>query len=289
MQRTTSAWPLASRGDAAVSSCCLPMRRRQMPDARAWYQPPATPPGPQPRPCARASGRVAVRPDGRRWPARDSAFVCDGRRRRLARPSSFRFGGFAAIRFRLLDRVDTGAELGGPRLQHVPLPVLGLHLERRHHNAAATWARQPGRSGQLEAMVNGLPFRLRLERIGRDRRFNATRWAVGGKGNAILGAPAPAMSLSQRHHPHGPAADGGRLDDQRRAPAGASTGPDRLARAGGAGRFVAATLMRRRHRHGGRWLRPAAPHRRGAAPPRYPVPGLQAASRLISRSRTLPP
>lgn len=99
-----------------------------------------------------------------------------------------------------IHRVDTGAELRAHSFS--------MSLDHQswtwfwqaslHHDAAA----HLGRDGQddpaeLAIMVNGLPFRLRLERVTRDRRFNPRRWSVAGKGKAaILGAPyAPAMQF----------------------------------------------------------------------------------------------
>lgn len=68
-----------------------------------------------------------------------------------------------------------------------------------HHDAAA----HLGRDAQNEppvlvATVNGVPFRLRLEKLSRDRRFNPTRWAVSGRGlAATLAAPwAPKRTFS---------------------------------------------------------------------------------------------
>lgn len=100
-----------------------------------------------------------------------------------------------------LHRVDTGAELRAHGFS------MSLDLQSwtwtwnalLHHDAAAHLGRDSqGDPAEIEAMVNGLPFRLRLESVGRDRRFNPTRWAVSGKGKAaILGAPwAPAMSFA---------------------------------------------------------------------------------------------
>lgn len=97
-----------------------------------------------------------------------------------------------------LHRVDTGAELRAHSF--------GMSLDYQswtwswqaslHHDAAAHMGRDSqGDPAELAIMVNGLPFRLRLERVTRDRRFNPTRWGVSGKGKAsILSAPyAPAM------------------------------------------------------------------------------------------------
>ena len=100
-----------------------------------------------------------------------------------------------------LHRVDTGAELQAHGFS------MSLDYQSwtwswnasLHHDAAAHLGRDnQGDPAELEAMVNGLPFRLRLESVVRDRRFNPTRWAVSGKGKAaILGAPwAPTMSFT---------------------------------------------------------------------------------------------
>lgn len=99
-----------------------------------------------------------------------------------------------------IQRVDTGAELRAHSFS--------MSLDHQswtwswqaslHHDAAAHLGRDSqGDPAELAVMVNGLPFRLRLERVTRDRRFNPTRWGVAGKGKAaILGAPyAPAMQF----------------------------------------------------------------------------------------------
>lgn len=97
-----------------------------------------------------------------------------------------------------LHRVDTGAELRAHSF--------GMSLDYQswtwswqatlHNDAAAHLGRDSqGDPAELAVMVNGQQFRLRLERVTRDRRFNPTRWSVSGKGKAsILSAPyAPAM------------------------------------------------------------------------------------------------
>lgn len=99
-----------------------------------------------------------------------------------------------------LHRVDTGAELHAHSF--------GMSLDHQswtwswqaslHHDAAAHLGRDSqGDPAEMAILVNGLPFRLRLERVARDRRFNPTRWSVSGKGKAaILSAPyAPAMQF----------------------------------------------------------------------------------------------
>lgn len=99
-----------------------------------------------------------------------------------------------------LHRVDTGAEL------HAHSFSMSLDYQSwtwqwqatLHHDAAGHLGRDSqGDPAELEVMVNGLPFRLRLESVTRDRRFNPTRWGVSGKGKAaILDAPwAPTMSF----------------------------------------------------------------------------------------------
>ena len=99
-----------------------------------------------------------------------------------------------------LHRVDTGAEL------HAHSFSMSLDHQSwtwqwhatLHHDAAGHLGRDSqGDPAELEVMVNGLPFRLRLESVTRDRRFNPTRWGVSGKGKAaILDAPwAPTMSF----------------------------------------------------------------------------------------------
>ncbi|WOI47687.1 hypothetical protein [Acidovorax sp. BLS4] len=91
-----------------------------------------------------------------------------------------------------LHRVETGAELHAHSF--------GLSLDYQswtwtwsaslHHDAAAHLGRDSaGDPAELVATVNGVPFRLRLERIVEDRRFlPQRRWSVSGKGKAsILG------------------------------------------------------------------------------------------------------
>jgi hypothetical protein len=100
-----------------------------------------------------------------------------------------------------LHRVDTGAELQAHGFS------MSLDYQSwtwswnasLHHDAATHLGRDSqGDPAELQAMVNGLPFRLRLERVVRDRRFNPTRWAVSGKGKAaILDKPwSPTMSFA---------------------------------------------------------------------------------------------
>ena len=97
-----------------------------------------------------------------------------------------------------LHRVDTGTELRAHSF--------GMSLDYQswtwswqatlHNDADAHLGRDSqGDPAELAVMVNGQQFRLRLERVTRDRRFNPTRWSVSGKGKAsILSAPyAPAM------------------------------------------------------------------------------------------------
>lgn len=99
-----------------------------------------------------------------------------------------------------LHRVDTGAEL------HAHGFSMSLDADSwtwswsasLHYDAANHLGRDAqGDPAELAVFVNGIPFRLRLGQIQRDRRFNPTRWAVSGKGKAaILGAPyAPRMSF----------------------------------------------------------------------------------------------
>lgn len=97
-----------------------------------------------------------------------------------------------------IHRVDTGAELRAHSFS--------MSLDHKswtwswsaslHHDAANHLGRDSqGEPAELAVVVNGLPFRLRLEHITRDKRFSPTRWAVSGKGKAsVLSAPyAPAM------------------------------------------------------------------------------------------------
>ncbi|MBF9267008.1 hypothetical protein [Paracidovorax cattleyae] len=101
----------------------------------------------------------------------------------------------------ILRRVDSGVEL----LAH----SFGMSLDYQswtwtwsaslHHDAAAHLGRDSaGDPAEIEVQINGLPFRLRIERLVEDRRFlPQLRWSVSGKGKAMpLGAPyAPARSF----------------------------------------------------------------------------------------------
>ncbi len=59
---------------------------------------------------------------------------------------------------------------------------------------------QPGLDGdpiELEAKINGVPYRLQVEKIGRDTQFESSRIRVSGRGKAaLLSAPhAPVMNF----------------------------------------------------------------------------------------------
>ena len=100
-----------------------------------------------------------------------------------------------------LTRLDTGAELQAHSF--------GMSLDYQswtwswqaslHHTAAAHLGRDTqGDPADLLATINGVPFRLRLERVARDRRhLPQERYSVSGKGRAaILDAPwAPVMQF----------------------------------------------------------------------------------------------
>ena len=100
-----------------------------------------------------------------------------------------------------LTRLDTGAELQAHSF--------GMSLDYQswtwswqaslHHTAAAHLGRDTqGDPADLLATINGVPFRLRLERVARDRRhLPQERYSVSGKGRAaILDAPwAPQMQF----------------------------------------------------------------------------------------------
>ncbi len=89
-----------------------------------------------------------------------------------------------------LRRVETGAEL------HAHSMSMSLDYQSwtwtwsasLHYDSAAHLGRDSaGDPAELEAVVNGVPFRLRLERLVEDRRFlPQLRWAVSGKGKAML-------------------------------------------------------------------------------------------------------
>jgi len=100
-----------------------------------------------------------------------------------------------------LHRVDTGAELRAHSFS--------MSLDHQswtwswnaslHQDAANHLGRESnGDPAELAVEVNGTPFRLRLERLARDRRFlPQQRWSVTGKGKAaILASPwAPNLSF----------------------------------------------------------------------------------------------
>lgn len=100
-----------------------------------------------------------------------------------------------------LMRLDTGAEL------HAHSFSMSLDYQSwtwswqasLHHTAAAHLGRDAqGDPAELLATVNGVPFRLRLERVARERRhLPQERYSVSGKGRAaVLDAPwAPQMSF----------------------------------------------------------------------------------------------
>lgn len=54
-----------------------------------------------------------------------------------------------------------------------------------------------GEPAEIEAIVNGIPYRLRVEKRGRSREFPATRLRIGGRGlAAVLADPyAPVMTF----------------------------------------------------------------------------------------------
>ncbi len=100
-----------------------------------------------------------------------------------------------------LTRLDTGAGYR-PQLWHEPgLPKSWTWSWQAslHHTAAAHLGRDAqGDPADLLATINGVPFRLRLERVARDRRhLPQERYSVSGKGRAaILDAPwAPQMQF----------------------------------------------------------------------------------------------
>ena len=99
-----------------------------------------------------------------------------------------------------LHRVDTGAELQAHSFS------MSLDYQSwtwawnasLHSDAAPHLGRDSaGDPPELAVFVNGVEFRLRLERKTRDRRFSPTRWAVSGRGKAsVLGSDdAPRQSF----------------------------------------------------------------------------------------------
>lgn len=99
-----------------------------------------------------------------------------------------------------LHRVDTGAEL---RAHGFDMSLdegswTWAWSASLDHDASGHLGRDAqGDPAEVLAVVNGIQFRLRLENVSRDRRFNPTRWAVSGRGRAaILSNPyAPNMSF----------------------------------------------------------------------------------------------
>lgn len=109
-------------------------------------------------------------------------------------------GVYIVINSIALHRLDTGAEL------HAHSFSMSLDYQSwtwqwsasLHHDAEAHLGRDAqGDPPVLVATVNGVPFRLRLEKRARDRRFTPTRWAVSGRGlAAVLAAPwSPKISF----------------------------------------------------------------------------------------------
>lgn len=99
-----------------------------------------------------------------------------------------------------LHRVDTGAELRayGFSMSLDYQSWTWSWSASLHNDAAAHLGRDAaGDPAELAVLVNSVPFRLRLERTGRDRRFGGTRWAVSGRGKAsVLGSDeAPRQSF----------------------------------------------------------------------------------------------
>ena len=100
----------------------------------------------------------------------------------------------------VLTRLDTGVEL----------PALGFNMSldfqswtwnwsaSLHKNAATHLGRgQDGQPAQLLAQVNGVPFKLCLERTSRDRSFMPQeRWSVSGRGLASVLSEPWARSMS---------------------------------------------------------------------------------------------
>lgn len=99
-----------------------------------------------------------------------------------------------------LHRVDTGAELH----------AYSINMSLDHQSWTWSWNASlhadaaphldrdsAGDPAELAVSVNGIEFRLRLERKTRDRRFSPTRWGVSGRGKAsVLGSDdAPRQSF----------------------------------------------------------------------------------------------
>lgn len=87
---------------------------------------------------------------------------------------------------------------------NLPLPVTGLSISIDDDSAHWTWSATlplrsladlepdaPGGLVELEAMINGLPWRLAVERIRESERFGASSLQIGGRGIAAeLSDPA---------------------------------------------------------------------------------------------------
>lgn len=96
-----------------------------------------------------------------------------------------------------LRRVDTGVELHahGFNMTLDYQSWTWTWSAALHHDAEGHLGRDSnGDFAELEAVVNGIHFRLRLERTVCDRRFNPTRWAVSGRGKASV-LSGPVMSF----------------------------------------------------------------------------------------------
>lgn len=106
----------------------------------------------------------------------------------------------------VLTRLDSGTQL----------PAIGFEMSldyttwtwswsaSLHHSAAAHLEREAnGEPAQLEVSINGVVFRLRLERRRVDYRFNPSRWAVSGRGlAAVLSEPwAPQLGFGNPNAP----------------------------------------------------------------------------------------
>lgn len=104
----------------------------------------------------------------------------------------------------VLMRLDTGAEL--------PALAFNMSLDFQswtwnwtaslHKDAAAHLGRdRDGDPALLLANINGVPFKLRLERTSRDRRFlPQERWSVSGRGLAAVLAEPWSKSMSFGNH-----------------------------------------------------------------------------------------
>ena len=186
-------------GAAQFSGYCLPLSQRWNAHWQdAWTPRPgrSTRPGPpQPVPCYTPDPRLLFDAP---WSSTALVFSCErhatGSPARIVIPI---LKAYVTINSISLRRVDTGVELHahGFNMTLDYQSWTWTWSAALHHDADGHLGRESnGDFAELEAVVNGIPFRLRLERTVCDRRFNPTRWAVSGRGKASV-LSGPVMSF----------------------------------------------------------------------------------------------